>query len=114
MMHFWLNKNYLAEYKEVLKKEKVMKRSLLLTLLLPAAILLLSAFIFQDLFLQNPQWLFAVIATVVVWLGFVGLFAYINHQVDDNPYYTQMVLKKRDEVRLRQKMYAETMNGRLG
>lgn len=91
-----------------------MKRSLLLILFLPVVLMLVLGLVYQETLLGNIQWLFAAVATVLVWLLLVGLFAYINQQVDDNPYYTQMVLKKRDEVRLRQKIYAESLNAKAG
>lgn len=83
-----------------------MKRILWVVLLLPAVVLLGLAFMFQDLLFVSNSWFLVASVIGMVWLGFVLLFVNINKQVDDNPYYTEMVIKKRDEVRMRQKMYA--------
>ena len=85
-----------------------MKRLLLITLLVPAAVLLSVFFVYPEILLDGRQWIFAAVFIVLVWFGFVMLFMNINKQVDDNPYYTQMVIKKRDEVRKMQKIYASS------
>ena len=75
---------------------------LALFLVMCAAVVVLIS---QDVVFNSEIIIAMVVILVGVIMGFVGLFLYIYHQVDVNPYYTQMVIKKRDEVRLLRKAY---------
>ena len=49
--------------------------------------------------LSNPQWFWALLVIFILGAGGSLFIVNLSHQVDDNPYYTDMVKAKRDEVR---------------
>lgn len=85
-----------------------MKRGMWLLLVIPILLLVLLVVFYWGFFSANQFWLVASIVMAVVWLLFVGLVVNIDRQVDENPYYTEMVMRKRDEVRELRKAYAHT------
>ncbi len=49
--------------------------------------------------LSNSQWFWALLVIFILGIGGLLFIVNLSHQVDDNPYYTDMVKAKRDEVR---------------
>jgi uncharacterized membrane protein YgaE (UPF0421/DUF939 family) len=85
-----------------------MKRLVCISALFIAMCMAAIMFISQDVIFNSEIVIALMVVFVGVIVGFSGLFLYIYHQVDVNPYYTQMVIKKRDEVRSLRKAHEAT------
>ena len=85
-----------------------MKKRMWGLLLFPVISLSVAVVFYWEFFESNFVWFLASILLVMTWMVFIGLVFNINEQVNENPYYAQMVLRKREQVRELQRDYAAT------
>ena len=88
-------------------------RKLLLGIFVFATALLVPAlFFFQPHLVNNTELAWATLAICSLGVLMVAFCMNIKEQVDDNPYYIEMLKAKREQVRLNQKLASMTVKRR--
>ncbi len=73
-------------------------------MILGMALLVPALFLFQPHLVNHQQLAWATLVICGVGVFIVAICMNIEEQVDDNPYYVEMLKAKREQVRLNQKL----------